>query len=151
MASERLEGRNGKIWRSYAIKGMTCEAIAEQFSLSSTRVSEIVAEVRATIPAPDREHMLQESLELIKYVKQQATDIVEMAGAPIFVGKDGDIARDPEGNVVRDYSGRMAALNLAIKADDTIAKRLGLDAATKTESTASVKFELIGIDIEELT
>lgn len=46
---ERLEGRNGQIWRAY-LEGHTQEAIAERFGISQQRVSQIIEEVRESIP-----------------------------------------------------------------------------------------------------
>jgi hypothetical protein len=127
------------------------ERIADDLNLSVQRISQIIAEVQRSIGPVDREKMIQESIELIKFVKDQAIDIIEMAGAPVFVGKDGTIARDENGEVVRDYSGRIAASKLALDADNTIAKRLGLDAATKTEVTGNMRVEIVGIDPEDLS
>lgn len=45
----RLEGRNGQIWRAY-LEGHTQEAIAERFGISQQRVSQIIEEVRESIP-----------------------------------------------------------------------------------------------------
>jgi hypothetical protein len=39
---------------------------------------------------------------------------------------------------------------MALKADDTLSKRLGLDSATKVETMATVKVELVGIDTNDL-
>lgn len=47
--SERLEGRDGQVWRLY-LEGHTQEAIAERFGVSQQRVSQIVSEVRESIP-----------------------------------------------------------------------------------------------------
>lgn len=46
---ERLDGRNGAIWRAYLL-GRTQEAIAEEHGISQQRVSQVLAEVRASIP-----------------------------------------------------------------------------------------------------
>lgn len=151
MARERLEGRNGEIWHRYAVRGQTLERIAEDLELSAQRISQILEETRKSIAPIDRQKMIEESVELIKFVKDQAIEIVEMAGAPVFVGKDGKIARDENGNVVRDYSGRINASRLALDADNVIAKRLGLDAATKTEVSGGLRCEIVGIDPEDLS
>ncbi|MBE4789950.1 sigma factor-like helix-turn-helix DNA-binding protein [Streptomyces caniscabiei] len=50
---ERLEGRNGAIWRAY-LEGRTQEAIAEEFGVSQQRVSQIISEVRESIPEVNR-------------------------------------------------------------------------------------------------
>lgn len=151
MARRRHEGRNGEVWHRYAVRGQTQERIADDLGISQPRVSQILAEVRASIPEPDRQQLIASSLELINFVKDQAMEIVDLAGAPVFVGKDGSIAYDEDGSVVRDYSGRLAALKMAMAADDVMAKRLGLDAATKTEVSGGVRYEIVGVDVTALS
>jgi DNA-binding XRE family transcriptional regulator len=147
----KLEGRNGEIWRWISLRGKTQAWCAEHYGISQQRVAQIEKDVRDSIPPIDRAELIQESIELIKYVKDQAVAMVEMAGAPVAVGKDGSILYDPEtGAVVRDYAARDRALATALKADDTLAKRLGLDAATKTETTATVRYSIEGVAPEDL-
>src|SRR5688500_11698774 len=50
---ERLHGRDGAIWRSYLL-GRTQEAIAAEHNITQQRVSQILAEVRASIPEDAR-------------------------------------------------------------------------------------------------
>lgn len=129
----------------------TQERIAEDLKLSPQRVSQIIAEVRALVPPADKQQMIAASLELIAHVKDQALELADMAGAPVFVGKDGSIAYDENGNVVRDYSMRINALKTALQADDVMAKRLGLDAAQKTEVSGQVRYEIVGVDLSDLS
>lgn len=147
----RHEGRNGEVWHRYAVRMQSQERIAEDLGISQVRVSQIIAEVRALIPPVDRQQMVSASLELIAHVKDQALELVDMAGAPVFVGKDGQIAYDENGNVVRDYSMRINALKTALAADDVMAKRLGLDAATKVESSGTVRYEIVGVNMDDLS
>jgi hypothetical protein len=150
--SKRLEGRNGAIWREHSIHGRTQEYLAEKYGVSQQYISQVVAQVRATIGAPDRSALITESIELIREIQARALEIVDMAGAPVAVGKDGTVLIDPDtGAVVRDYSGRLKAMDTALKASDTLAKRLGLDAAQKIESTSTVSYTLVGVDPEALT
>lgn len=151
MAKERLEGRNGEIWHRYAIRSQTIERIAEDLNLSNQRVSQILDEIRKSIPEPDRQELVKHSIELLQYAQDTALEIVAMTPAPVFVGKDGSIAYDEKGEVVRDYSGRLRALETAIKANDTIAKRLGLDSPTKIETSGAVRYEIVGVDLEALS
>lgn len=51
--TERLEGRDGKIWLSY-VGGGTQEAIAAEHGISQQRVSQVLAEVREGISAAAR-------------------------------------------------------------------------------------------------
>lgn len=50
---ERLEGRDGAIWRAYVL-GSTQEAIAREHGVSRQRVGQVLEEIRASIPAADR-------------------------------------------------------------------------------------------------
>jgi hypothetical protein len=148
---ERLEGRDGDIWRRYTLYSWTQEKIAAHYGISRERVSDILQRVRASLPETDRAELINASMELIHEVKARALEIADMAGAPVAVGKDGIVLLDPNtGEPVRDYSGRLRALDMALKADDVLAKRLGLDAAQKTESTATVRYEVVGIEPEAL-
>jgi len=139
----RLLGRNGLIWRDYC-GGATYEKLAARYGISTTRVGQIIAQVRDSIPEETREEEIQRSLEMLRELRDGALEVYRMAPAPVFVGKDGSVARDPErrdkdpeGEVVRDHTGRLRALETALKVDQAIANRLGLDAATKMDLTVS--------------
>lgn len=109
-------------------------------------------EVRAKLPPLDLEGMRAESLALHQEIQRKALALAELAGAPVTAGKDGDVVYDPEGNViVRDYSGRIAALKLASDADREIRKLHGLDAAQKVAVSGSVRYEVAGVDVTKLS
>lgn len=147
----RLEGRNGEVWRRHVIYGWTQERVAEHFGIGQQRVSEIIAMVRASIPEDSKADLVRASMELIHEVKARALEIADMLPAPVVAGKDGTPVIDPDtGQWVRDYGGKLRALETALKADDVLAKRLGLDAASKVESTATVRYEVVGVDMSEL-
>lgn len=59
---ERLEGRDGTIWQAY-VGGATQEHIAVEHGISQQRVSQIIAEVRQSIPADGRADALLLDLE----------------------------------------------------------------------------------------
>lgn len=147
-----LEGRDGEVYHLYAVKRWTQYQIGKHLGISQQRVSAILAKCREQIEAPDLTAMRDKSIRLHEDVIRRAFEMAEMAGAPIAVGKDGNILRDPvDGAVVRDYALRNTALALALKAEAELRKLMGLDAATKVETTGSVKFEIVGVDPEALT
>lgn len=148
----RLEGRNGEVYRRWAVYRETQEVLAERFGISQPRVSEIIAAVKATLPADDLAEMRATSLELYAELGRRAMEIADLAAAPVAVGKDGNVLFDPEsGDVVRDYAARMKALELAAKMDGERRKLMGLDSATKVETSGTVRYELVGVDPEDLT
>lgn len=123
----RLLDRNGKIWLEYCA-GRTQEHLAAKYDISTGRVSQIIAQVRSSLPETKRAEEIQRSLDMLRELRAGAVEIYELAPAPVFVGKDGDVARDPDnGEVVRDYSGKLRALESAVKVDESIRKLLGLD------------------------
>jgi hypothetical protein len=140
----RLLGRNGLIWRDYC-GGATQEKLAARYGLSQARVSEIISQVRDSIPEDTREEEVRRSLEMLRELRDGALEVYRLAPAPVFVGKDGTPARDPstvddehpEGKLVRDHTGRLRALETAVKVDARIAQLLGLDAAQKMDLTVS--------------
>lgn len=151
-AQVRLEGRNGRIARAFFVAGKTQREIAEEFDLTQPRVSQIIDEARKEMPVIDRAEMLRANLEVINYVQQVAQELVEKQGAPVTSGKDGEVVYDPEsGDVVRNYDLRLAASNLLVRTADTLAKRLGLDAAQKIESMATVRYEIADVSTDDLT
>lgn len=133
----RLAGRNGTIWRDYCA-GMTQEALAKREGLSQARISQIISQVRDSIPDEDRELEVQRSLEMLRELRAGALEVWRMVAAPVTVGKDGDLLRDPETDQwVRDHTGRLRALETAVKVDLRISQLLGLDAAVKMDHTVT--------------
>lgn len=129
----RLAGRNGLIWRDYC-GGRTQAALAAEHGISQNRVSQIVAQVRDSIPEEDREEEVRRSLEMLRELRAGALEVWRMVAAPVTAGKDGDLVLDPvSGEYVRDHGGRLRALEAALKVDQRIAQLLGLDAATKLD------------------
>lgn len=150
--SPRLEGRNGLVWRAVTIYRRTYEDVAEEFGISKARVSQIITETRNAIPAVDLDAMRRESLELYAELTRRALEIADLAAAPVAVGKDGVPLIDPEtGEVVRDYTGKLRAMETAGKFDAETRKLMGLDSALKAEIAASVKYEIVGVDPSELS
>lgn len=146
-----LEGRAGRVWKLYAVKRWTQERIAKELGVSQQMVSRILADVRAALPAVDKAAMIQKSIELHEHIIAEMHALAEMEGAPVTSGKDGDVVRDPDSDaIVRDYGGRLAALRLAMNAEEQLRKLTGIDAASKVESTAHVRYELIGVDPDDL-
>jgi DNA-binding transcriptional regulator LsrR (DeoR family) len=138
MERENLAGRNGLIWRDYCA-GRTQEWLAAEYGLSQPRVSGIIREVRDNLVQETREQEIQRSLDMLAELRAGALEVYRMAPAPVFVGKDGDVARDPENDdaIVRDHTGRLRALETAVKVDERISRLLGLDAATKMDLAVS--------------
>lgn len=146
-----ISERDAEIYRYAVVNRWVHSKIAEHFKISRERVGQILARVRETLPPLDVAAIRQESLELNRDIMRRALELAEMEGAPVTAGKDGDVVRDPENAaVVREYSGRVMALRLAQAADKEIRVLTGADAATKVESTATVRYEVTGVNLDAL-
>lgn len=149
--SRGLEGREGEVYYLHAVKRWPQRQIAGHLGISQQRVSQILAKCREQIEAPNLAEIRDKSIRLHEDIIRRAFEMAEMSGAPIAVGKDGNILKDPEGGaVVRDYALRNTALMLALKAESELRKLLGADAATKVEATGSLRVEIVGVDPEAL-
>jgi hypothetical protein len=133
------------------MRGVPVRLLAEKHGLSVPRIYEITHEVSRSLPERDRSELLAVSVAHLEDLREKVRELAEMEGAPVFVGKDGAMAYDEDGSVVRDYSLRRSAYGLEHDINKTFAKRLGLDAPAQTEVKASVQYEIVGVDVEDLT
>lgn len=146
-----LDPQEQLLYDLYLVKRWTQHKVAAHLGVSQQRVSQMIAVLRAKLPPVDIAAMRAASIAMYGDIARRAYELAEMNGAPVTAGKDGSVVYDPEGGgVVRDYAGRVAALKLAALADAELRKLIGLDAAQKVESTATVRYEIAGIEPEAL-
>lgn len=137
---DRLADRDWRWWELYC-GGMTQTEIARKHRVAQSTVSDALARVREQIPATDRQEEVQRSLALLGRLRSMALEVVEMVPTPVSVGKDGNLLYDPEVKgpdgkgpaLVRDYSGRLRAIETAAKLEARIGAILGYDAAQKLD------------------
>lgn len=147
-----LTKREAEVWELYTGQQMRVGKIAELLGISVQRVSQLTASCRAKMPPVDRTEMRRRLIDLKEGVIERALSLAELEGAPMVAGKDGDVIYDPVSHeVVRDYSLRIQAYKLALEASRELRRLEGLDAAQKTETSATVRYVLEGVDTEDLT
>lgn len=136
---ERLSDRDWRWWELYC-GGLTQTEVARREGVDQSTVSRAIQRVRDSLPEVDRQEEVQRSLAMLQRLRAGALEIVEMVPAPVTVGKDGDPLWDPEVRgpdgqplLVRDYSGRLRAMETAAKMEARIGQILGYDAAQKLD------------------
>jgi hypothetical protein len=129
--SRRLDGRNGEIWRAYC-SGATQEALADEYGISQPRVSEIIAQVRASIPPTDIDAARAEHVEFLQEMRRQAALISAAPARPKYAN-NGMMMRDEDGNPILDNAEKLNAMKTAVAIGERAAKLLGLDAAAKVD------------------
>lgn len=135
----RISDRDWRWWETYC-SGVTQTEIARRAGVSQSVVSRALQRVREAIPEQDRHEEVQRSLAMLQRLRAGALEIYEMAAAPVTVGKDGDLLYDPEVkgpdgkfSLVRDYQGKLRAIETAVKVEQRIGQILGYDAAQKLD------------------
>lgn len=136
---ERLADRDWRWWELYC-GGLTQVEIARRERVAQSTVSTAIKRIRESLPETDVREEVQRSLVMLQRLRAGALEIYEMAPAPVTVGKDGDLLYDPEVKdakgqpaLVRDYTGKIRALETAVKVEARIGQILGYDAAQKLD------------------
>lgn len=131
-------GRNGNIWAAH-IAGANQQQLADAFDLSVQRVSQILDQVRKSIPADEKAQVRTMRLELLNELKMQMMEIA-LSDAPPAFAPNGKPHFDPETHkTVRDVSVKLNAVDRLLKIDERIAKATGTDSAV--EHTVQVSAE----------
>ena len=142
--------RNQAMFVDYFVHNLTQDQIAAKYGVAQSLVSRTLADMRQR-GLVDYAALRAESLAVLSDIRRRQLDIASLKAAPVTAGKDGVVLYDPETNeVVRDYGGVLKALSDAVRTDDAMAKRWGLDAPQKAEVATTVRYEVEGLKAEDL-
>ena len=143
--------RNREILDLYSRMAWSQQRIADHFGLAQSTVSDIIARHRASQSPIDKAEHITRASELLDDLIAEAVAVAYSSPAPVTAGKDGVVVRDPETNeVVRDPSARLSAMQTVKALQESKRKLLGLDSATKVETTGSVTYKIEGVDPDAL-
>lgn len=116
---DRLAGRNGRIWKEY-LAGRTQESIAEDYGVHHTTISNVLREIRDTMPE-------------MAVAEERLRDLERL-----------DAMHEAQFRLAA--SGDAEATRTALKILERRARMLGYDAPTKQEVSAGVRYEIHGLD-----
>jgi DNA-binding transcriptional regulator YdaS (Cro superfamily) len=129
--------RDKEIWDRYSRIGSQA-AVAREFGVHQTAISQAVARHRATIPAEVREEKIRDELALHEHLRDEVLKVFYARPAPMVAGKDGRPVHDPvDGTVIEDHAGRIAALRAAREISQHLARLGGYEAPTRIDVTAT--------------
>lgn len=135
-----------------SMRGERTSDLAREYSLSDSRISQIVTEVGRNMPEVDISHLRALSADRLEFMQNEVLRLLALPAAPVTAGNTGLILEDPDtGAVVRDYSLKLRALAELRAINTTFAKRFGLDAPAQSEVKATVNYEIVGVDPEAMT
>lgn len=169
--NERLKGRNGQIWHLH-LSGWTQERIGAKFGITHARVSQILKQIRASIPEATRQDMITTEVERLDYVLHKCWEVMERTH--VVVSSNGRVAHeiteyalDENGDILINEHGHpvpkkmrkvvddgptLQAANAIMAAGRERRRLLGLDAPTnaKVEHEGGIRYEIVGVDPEAL-
>lgn len=132
----RLADRNGEIWRLYC-RGVKQVELAERFSLTQATVSNIIKQVRDSIPEETRLEIVKREVDFLDDLRDEVAKLFYADLPPAF-DRDGSALQDPETQeYIRDMTGRLNALQGLLKVMDRHHKLLGLEAPTRIDATVT--------------
>ena len=132
---DRLAKRNTAIWRAY-VNGKSQQAIADEYGISQSQISNIIADIRDTLPETDRAHLVQRETEFLDQLRAEVLDLWHAHPIPAYSNGKPIMMWDGE-TIAEDHTGRLAALDRAIRLHERLSKLLALDAAVKHAVTVT--------------
>jgi hypothetical protein len=118
---------------------MNQEALAEKYEISQQRVSQIIAQVRESIPPEDKDKVRQEHLELARTMRAELAKLVDMGPIPAYSNGRPIMIADDDGTRAGGRSLRAPGRDgPATKWIERESKLLGVDAPTKVEASVAL-------------
>lgn len=139
----RTADRDYDIWQRYTA-GETQAEIGAHYGIDQATVSRVLARMRDDVPIEERRARQRRQLADIDHMRENALAIADAPPIPAY--SQGKAILMADGTQAEDHTGRVRAMDLAIKLQEREAKALGLDAATRI----SVEAEQAGDRIKAL-
>lgn len=140
--------RDMEIYRKW-MTHRTMLSIGQEYGVTEQAIWQAIRRVQAVMPEVDRAAILKRELEDLERIKALATEIMNAQPAPAV--SHGKIIYEPDTDqVVRDYSGQLAAADRVAMAGRELRKLLGLDSSVKADITHTVNYTIEGVDPETL-
>lgn len=128
-------------------KSWTLRKIAEQLGYGNeSNVRRALAAATSRIEAPDVEHYRQVEDAKLDQLEAAARKVLEARHLVLHQGQ----AVTHDGRVVTDDGPVLAAVATLVRISESRRKLWGLDAPTKIESSGQVRYEVVGVDLENL-
>lgn len=130
-------------------RGWSYLRIGEELGIDGSAAYERVQRGIARVINEPAEAARQFELERLDRLWIKAEEILE---AEHIVVQHGKIVYDPDtGSTLTDHTVPLQAIGTLLKVQERRAKLLGLDAATKTQVSGGVRYEVVGVDVTQLT
>ena len=139
----RTADRDYDVWQRYS-NGQTQQEIADHYGLTQPAISLILARMRDDVPIEERRARQRRQLADLDRLREQALALADAEPIPAY--SQGRPILMADGTPAEDHTGRVRAMDLAVKLQERESKALGLDAVTRI----SIEAEQAGDRIKAL-
>ncbi|MFF4479461.1 hypothetical protein ACFY1A_20915 [Streptomyces sp. NPDC001520] len=127
-------------------RGMTYRAIAAELEMDVHSVHDAVKRALKEIVQEPAEDVRRMELERLDVLYEAAARVLEREHVTVSQGKIIYQGPDP----LLDDGPVLQAIDRLLRIQERRSKLLGLDAATKTQVSGGVKYEIVGVDMDKL-
>lgn len=129
-------------------KGASLAELAERYGVTVQAVSHALKTYRERMPEESKEDMRKDLTEFYREQMYRMMTIAEKGPIPAY--SNGRPIIDENDEMVQDYSGVAKSVDLAIKISGELRKMLGLDDATKIDTSGKIVHEIVGFTPEQI-
>lgn len=152
MASKNI-ARDQAIFREHAL-GASVSSLSAQYGMTETRIYGILAAQRALVPTRTASDLRQDLTVQLNELRAAAHEIALSGPLPVHAPKSAVLIPEDSDDILTpvigaDYSGQLTAMRTVERIAQRLAKMYGLD-TEKVETSGTVRYELVGVDTDEL-
>lgn len=129
-----LQDRNLRIAQMVA-EGYGLQAVADQFSITRARVSQIVSEYQSVLSDDGTRDVMIAQID--SYLEDTLHPIIRGPGTPLYSQGSGKLVLGLDGELIYDERIKIDAVNSALRAQERKAKLKALDRAKQKEKDES--------------
>lgn len=133
-------------------RGWTQRQIGAKYGITQQAVALGIAAYRAALDPDEKAEERAMMREFYRENMEAFSRIADLGPIPAYSNGRPIVDEDADGNEIKvlDYSGVIKAREAAMHAADSVRKMLGLDDASKIESSGEVRHTIVGVPIEDL-
>lgn len=146
--TKSLEGaeRDAHAARLHA-NGASYNEIATELGIHKSQAIRAVQRAVRAVVKDAGEEVLKLHLSRMEYLYEKAVEVIE---ADHVIVSHGKVVCDADGNPLRDHAPVLAAINAGRQCLESVQTLIGIKKPAKVEHSGGVKYELVGVNPEDV-
>lgn len=139
--------RDAKMWQ-LRIQGCTQREIAEQTGVTQGTVSQTLRAMLARREMHGGDMLRAWEVDKLDKLERELWEIYNRRHVTVAPG--GRVAQDRDGNDILDDGPKLQAIDRLLKVAERRAKLLGIDSPQQVVAASTVRYEIVGVDMNAL-